>query len=91
MLKLISGLFILLVLAAQTVSAGWEGPQKASMSYFPHKLHQKNLGGCSDCHGEKGPGPIVQFGEKWAHDTCTECHKKKHTGPVECSGCHTQF
>lgn len=90
MLKLCSVFFLMLVLAAR-IAAAWDGPHSPAMSYFPHKLHQKNLGGCTPCHGEKGPGPIAQFGEKWAHDTCRGCHTKNHSGPVECSGCHTQI
>jgi hypothetical protein len=90
MFKYISGFILFLLLFSHTGSA-WEGPRSPSMSYFPHKLHQKNLGGCTECHGAKEPGPIPQFGEKWAHDTCRACHTKKQTGPVECGGCHTQM
>lgn len=64
--------------------------QRASLAQFPHKQHQTTLGGCTDCHGSKGPGPIAEFGEKWAHDTCAGCHRENKTGPEECSGCHVQ-
>jgi len=88
----IAAMFILSFLLAASIGiAAVEGPQRASLSYFPHRLHQKNLNGCSECHGAKDPGPIAQFGENWAHTTCKGCHTKRHTGPVECSGCHTQF
>ena len=36
---------------------------RPSLTGFPHKQHQKTLGGCTECHGAKEPGPIAQFGE----------------------------
>lgn len=86
-----SAVFFLFVLLLTRTGSAWEGPRSPSLFYFPHSQHQKKLGGCTECHGEKGPGPIPQLGEKWAHDTCKGCHTKKHSGPVDCIGCHAQM
>lgn len=91
MLKCVTIFIISVVLTASFVAAGEYGPSKPSLSFFPHNLHQKKLNGCTECHDAKGPGPIVQFGEQWAHTTCMGCHSKRHIGPVDCSGCHTNF
>ncbi len=91
MLKILTSFIICLLLTARIGTADEIPLGRASLTVFPHKQHQKNLGGCTECHGAKEPGPIVQFGEKWAHSTCTGCHSENKAGPVECSGCHTQF
>lgn len=83
--------FTLCSLLTASIAVAEGGPNRASLTFFPHNIHQKNLNGCIDCHGAKGPGPIVQFGEKWAHDTCMGCHNKKKGGPTECFGCHTNI
>ncbi len=64
---------------------------KNSQVVFPHKQHQKSLGGCTDCHGSNTPGPIAQIGEKWVHDTCKGCHMESKAGPIECHECHAQI
>lgn len=64
---------------------------RESQVVFPHKQHQKSLGGCTDCHGTNKPGPIAGFSEKWIHETCKECHKESKVGPIECYECHTQM
>jgi hypothetical protein len=91
MLRISTSFILCLLLTASIGAADSGGPNRPSLAFFPHNLHQKNLKGCSECHGAKGPGPITQFGEEWAHTTCKGCHSKKHIGPVECNGCHTQF
>ena len=74
---------------AVSVSAEEENViSRTSLEDFPHKLHQKSLGGCEDCHGKKGPGKIENFNDQWAHNTCVGCHKENKTGPTECAGCH---
>lgn len=91
MRKTVSG-FLLFLLMTTSIHADDDIPvSRASLVAFPHKQHQKNLGGCTDCHGAKEPGPIALFDEKWAHTTCRGCHSENKAGPVECSGCHTQF
>lgn len=64
---------------------------RQSLSFFPHKQHQKTLGGCSDCHGASDPGKIEQFSSTWAHNTCIGCHRDGQSGPHECGGCHTVY
>lgn len=91
MLKIISSFLFLLLLTISTHADDEIPVSRASLTAFPHKQHQKNLGGCTDCHGAKEPGPIDQFGANWAHTTCTGCHTEIKAGPVECSGCHSQF
>ncbi|GAC1449672.1 MAG: hypothetical protein PVSMB11_11010 [Desulfuromonadaceae bacterium] len=91
MLKALTSFILFIVLTAPLLAADEAPFGRASLALFPHKEHQKNLGGCTECHGAKAPGPIAQFGEKWAHTTCMGCHSENKAGPVECSGCHSQF
>ena len=91
MLKTFAAFILCTALALPLLAADEIPVGRASLTGFPHKQHQKNLGGCTECHGAKEPGPIVDFGEKWAHTTCTGCHSENKSGPVECSGCHSQF
>lgn len=91
MLKILSGFMLCNLLSAPILSADEIPLGRTSLAAFPHKQHQKNLGGCTECHGAVDPGPITKFGEKWAHGTCLGCHSESKAGPVECSGCHTQM
>ncbi len=91
MLKVLTSFILCIVLTTPIQASSVITFGKDSQVVFPHKQHKQNLGGCTDCHGAKGPGPIAQFGEKWAHTTCVGCHSENKAGPVECSGCHTQF
>ena len=91
MLNILTTLLFLSLLNSP-LHAGDEIPlSRSSLVAFPHKQHQKSLGGCVECHGTNVPGPIVQFDGKWAHATCTGCHSESKTGPVECGGCHVQY
>jgi len=88
MLKICTGFIICVALtspiqAANIITFGSESPV-----VFPHKEHQTNLGGCTECHGTKEPGPIARSDKNWGHATCVRCHKESGSGPVECSGCH---
>lgn len=91
MLKVFTGIILCFLLTTPIQAADVITFGSASQVVFTHKEHQKDLGGCTECHGAKDPGPIAQFGEKWAHATCLGCHSENKAGPVECSGCHTQF
>lgn len=91
MLKALATLILCVALTVPLLAADEVPLGRASLALFPHKQHQKNLGGCTDCHGAKDPGPIAQFGEKWAHTTCTGCHSENKAGPVVCDGCHLEF
>lgn len=91
MRNILSCTLFLLILTVSAVVADEISISRTSLLDFPHKRHQKSLGGCTDCHGAKEPGPIAQFGEKWAHDTCAKCHTESQSGPSECNGCHTNI
>lgn len=90
MLKVLTGFIICVALAspiqaANVITFG----SSESIVVFPHKEHQEILGGCTECHGTKEPGPIARSGKEWAHATCIGCHSENKAGPVECSDCHT--
>lgn len=91
MFRMLTGFIFCFLLAAPLHAGNVITFGKDSSIYFPHQQHQTALGGCTECHGAKDPGPISQFGEQWAHANCTGCHNDCKTGPVECGGCHTQF
>lgn len=91
MQKLLAGIIIFIAVTSPLHASNVKTFGKNSPVVFPHKQHQEILGGCTECHGAKDPGPIEQFGEKWAHTTCKGCHSENKTGPVECSGCHTEL
>ncbi|MFA7405902.1 MAG: cytochrome c3 family protein [Pelobacteraceae bacterium] len=91
MSTIFTGFIFCLLLTAPLQAANVITFGKDSSIVFPHKQHQSTLGGCTECHGDKDPGPIAQFGEQWAHATCTGCHSENKAGPVECSGCHSQI
>lgn len=91
MLKALTGFIICIALTSPLQAANIITFGKDSPVVFPHKEHQMNLGGCTECHGTKDPGPIAKFSNDWAHVTCIGCHSENKVGPVECSGCHTQF
>ena len=64
MLKTFAAFILCTALALPLLAADEIPVGRASLTGFPHKQHQKNLGGCTECHGAKEPGPIVDFGEK---------------------------
>lgn len=86
-LKIPAFLIICTALASPLPAADVITFGKGSVVVFPHKLHQTTLGGCTECHGTKDPGPI----DKPGHVFCTGCHNENKAGPVECSGCHLPF
>ena len=91
MLKLLTSFIICIALTSPIQAANVITFGTDSMVVFPHKEHQKSLGGCTDCHGTTKPGPIAKFDKDWAHATCVGCHSEIKAGPVECTGCHTQL
>jgi hypothetical protein len=91
MLKILNGFIICIAVACQVQAANIITFGKDSPVVFPHKEHQTNLGGCTECHGTKDPGPIDKPSKEWAHITCIGCHSENKAGPVECDGCHIPF
>ena len=91
MLKILTGFIICFVLTSPIMAANVITFGISSPVVFPHKEHQMKLGGCSECHGTKEPGPMGMSGKDWGHTTCVGCHSKYKAGPVECSGCHLSF
>ena len=82
----------LILLGALAICHADEIPlQRASLASFPHQLHQKALGGCSNCHTGSEPGKIEEFSKEWAHSTCMGCHSDMQRGPVKCGDCHTTY
>lgn len=91
MLRLLTSFIICIALASPIQASNVITFGSSSMVVFPHKLHQTSLGGCTDCHGAKDPGPIATFNKEWAHTTCVGCHSENKAGPIECAGCHVQL
>ena len=91
MLKICTAFIICSALASPIQAANVITFGSEFIVVFPHKEHQDILGGCTECHGTKEPGPIARSGKEWAHATCVGCHRESKSGPVECSGCHNQF
>jgi hypothetical protein len=91
MLKILTGLIICVALVSPIQAANVITFGTDFFVIFPHVEHQKILGGCTECHGTKEPGPIAKSGKDWAHVTCIGCHRENNAGPVECSGCHNQL
>ena len=89
MLKVLTGFIICVALTSPIQAANIITFGKESIVVFPHKEHQNNLGGCTECHGAKEPGRIAGFGKTWAHTACMGCHSENKAGPVECSDCHS--
>lgn len=92
-MKCLNLLILCLVLTLPILTGAYKygeivGPDRASKVGFPHREHQKMMGGCIDCHGKGEPGPIKQFGQDWAHTNCVKCHNEYQVGPVTCSDCH---
>ena len=72
--------------------------------FFPHRMHQKNLGDCNICHSifPKSPGSIEAMkarGEirkkQIMKELCITCHKAEQkaghkAGPTRCSKCHVR-
>ena len=69
---------------------------------FPHRQHQKKLGGCNDCHSifPRANGAIEDMKKKGnlkskeiMNTLCIKCHRAEKkagnkSGPLTCSKCH---
>lgn len=88
MLRIHLVLTVAVVLTASITNANVKTFGREVVAVFPHAQHKKTLGGCTDCHGSKVPGPIDKLSKSWAHATCVGCHSENKSGPVECVGCH---
>ncbi len=80
-----------------TIPAGKKGPV-----WFPHSVHQEELGDCKQCHDlfPQKPGIIQELKDqgklkkkKVMNGKCVKCHKSRKkagrsAGPTSCSTCH---
>lgn len=72
--------------------------------WFPHAVHQEELGDCMACHDlfPQQPGIIQEMKDqkklkkkKVMNSKCVKCHKarkkaKQSSGPTSCSTCHAK-